>query len=152
MLNRKERKMNDKKYTPDEKHRNLFPDGTYEAQYVEHNDGFIMGKNRKLFVIFKILEVGEHFDKTIMLVYNMPLKGGPSASCKYYKDWVFLNGYKKPSRNAIMSPKIFKNKRLLIKTRTVKPKRNKKEIMPEDFWYSVVGEIVEVLTGGAEEQ
>lgn len=139
-------------YTPDELHRNLFPDGTYEVQYVSHNDGFVIGQNRKLFVIFKILSINEHYDKTIMLIYNMPLNNRPSASSKYYKDWVFLNGYNKPSRNTKMSPKIFQNKRLLIKTRVVKPKRNKKEIMPENFWYSVVGQIEEVLTGGTEEQ
>jgi len=108
-----------------------------------------MGKNKKLFVIFKILNVGEHYGKTIMLVYNMPFSSGPRAGSKYYKDWVFLNGYKKPSRNAKMSPRIFQNKRMLIKTRTSKPKRNKKE-MPETFWYSVVDQIIEVITGGAE--
>jgi hypothetical protein len=139
-------------YAPDELHRNLLSDETYEVQYISHNDGFAMGRHKKLFVIFKILGVGEHFDKTLMLIYNMPFSTGPIASSKYYKDWVFLNGYKKPSRNTKMSPDIFKNKRLLIKTRTVKPKRNKKEIMPKDFWYSVVDQIVEVLTGGIEQQ
>ena len=136
-------------YTADEKYRELLPDGEYEAQYVSQNDGFVMGQNRKLFVILKILEAGDHFGKKIMLVYNMPLNKRLAPSSKYYMDWMFLNGCKKPSRNARMSPKIFKNKRLLIKTRTVKPKRNGKEIMPKEFWYSVVDQIVEVLTGGA---
>ena len=134
-------------YTSDELHRNLFPDGTYEVQYVSHNDGFAMGRYKKLFVIFKILDAGEHFDKTIMLIYNMPFSSGPRAGSKYYKDWAFLNEFKKPSRNTIMSPRIFRNKRLLIKTRTVKPKRNKEE-MPKEFWYSVVDQILEVHTGG----
>jgi hypothetical protein len=138
-------------YTPIESHRNLLPDGNYEVQHISHNDGFVMGRSRKLFVIFKILETGEHYDKTIMLIYNIPFDKRPSPSSKYYKDWFFLNDYKKPSRNTKLSPNIFKNKRLLIKTRTSKPKRYGKE-MPKDFWYSVVEEIVEVLTGGIEQQ
>ena len=133
-------------YTADEKYRELLSNGEYEAQYVSHNDGFVMGQNKKLFVIFKILDAGEYYGKTIMLVYNMPFSTGPRASSKYYTDWVFLNGYKKPSRNTKMSPTIFKNKRLLIKTRTVIPKRNKEE-MPKEFRYSVVDQILEVLTG-----
>jgi len=57
-----------------------------------------------------------------------------------------VNGWRKPSRNAKMSPRIFLNKICRIKNRTVKPLHNKKE-MPEDFWYSVVDEIIEVIAG-----
>jgi hypothetical protein len=61
-----------------------------------------------------------------------------------FVNWVMVNSWNKPSRNAKMSPRIFKNKIYKIKTRTTKPKHNGKD-MPENFWYSVVDEILEVI-------
>jgi hypothetical protein len=56
-----------------------------------------------------------------------------------------VNGWQKPSRGAKMSPRIFLNKIFKIKTRTVKPPHNRGK-MPKDFWYSVVDEIIKVIT------
>jgi hypothetical protein len=64
---------------------------------------------------------------------------------KYYKTWCLVNGWQKPSRGAKMSPRIFLNKIFKIKTRTVKPPHNRGK-MPKDFWYSVVDEIIKVIT------
>ena len=74
--------------------------------------------------------------------YDMKIKTGS----KYYKTWTMVNGWNKPTRNAKMSPRLFKNKIFKVKTRTVKPQHNGNE-MPEHFWYSVVDEIVEVVAG-----
>ena len=74
----------------------------------------------------------------------MPKDNKIHTGSKYYKTWVQVNGYQKPSRNAAMSPRIFKNKIFSVRTRTVKPKNGTKE-MPKQFWYSVVDSIVEVL-------
>jgi hypothetical protein len=57
-----------------------------------------------------------------------------------------VNGWRKPSRNSKLSPRLFLNKIYRVKTRTVKPIHNGKK-MPKEFWYSVVDEIAEVLTG-----
>jgi len=57
-----------------------------------------------------------------------------------------VNGWQQPSKNAKMSPRIFKNKIFKVKTRTVEPKHNGKK-MPKKFWYSVVDEIIEVVAG-----
>ena len=54
---------------------------------------------------------------------------------------------RKPSRNAKMSPKIFKNKIFKIITRTVKRKYPNGNDMPSDFDYSIVDTIEEVLAG-----
>ena len=77
------------------------------------------------------------------MAFNMPYDKKIKSGSKYYKNWVMVNGWSKPSKNAKMSPRIFKNKIYEIRTRTTKPKHNGKE-MPENFWYSVVDEILEV--------
>ena len=80
----------------------------------------------------------------IFLAFNMRYDVKIKTGSKYYKTWCMVNKWTKPSRNAKMSPRLFINKIYNIKTRTVKPQHNGKD-MPEDFWYSVVDEIIEVL-------
>jgi hypothetical protein len=78
------------------------------------------------------------------MAFNMPYDRRIKSGSKYYKTWCMVNDWQKPSRNAKMSPRLFLNKIYKVKTRTVKPPHNGKE-MPEQFWYSVVDEIIEVL-------
>jgi hypothetical protein len=120
------------------------PDGVYEAQCIKYDAKFVMGITRKVFLNFKIIEPGEYGGKVIFQAFNMPYDGKIRTGCKYYKTWCMVNGWRKPSRNAKMSPRLFKNKIYKVKTRTSKPKHNGKA-MPEDFWYSVVDEIIEVI-------
>ena len=130
-------------FISDEKYRELIPDGKYEAQCVHCDGKFCLGKARKLFLIFKIIESGDYFGKQVFMAFNMPYSGKVSAGSKYFKNWVMVNGWQKPSRNATMSPRLFLNKIYIVKTRTVKPLHNGKE-MPEAFCYAVVDEIIEV--------
>jgi hypothetical protein len=129
-----------------ENYKPLIPDGVYETQCVNYDSTFQLGKTRKLFLHFRILELGPHFGEQIFMAFNMPDKKKIRMGSKYYKTWCMVNGWKKPSKNAKMSPRLFKNKIYRIKTRTVKPKHNGKK-MPENFRYSVVDEIIEVITG-----
>jgi len=122
----------------------LIPDDLYEAQCVRYDSGFVFGKARKLFLHFKITELGEHNGKKIFMVFNMRYDKKIKSGSKYYKTWVQVNGWKKPSRNARMSPRIFKNKVVQIATRTVKPTHNGKK-MPKEFWYSIVDSILDVI-------
>ena len=122
----------------------LIPNDTYEAQCIRYNTGFVLGKSKKIFLIFKILNQGQYFGMEIFQAYNMPYNKKFRPGHKYYKDWVMMNGWKAPSKNTSMSPRIFKNKIFIIKTRTTKPKRKNKE-MPKEFWYSVVDEITKVI-------
>ena len=124
----------------------LLPNRIYEAQCVKYDNKFALGKTKKLFLNFRILDQGEHHGKEIFMAFNMPFNGKIKTGSKYYKTWCMVNGWQKPSRNAKMSPRLFKNKIFRIKTRTAKPKHNNKE-MPENFWYSVVDEIMDVVTG-----
>jgi len=133
-----------KEFICSDNYRPLIPNGTYEAQCINHDSKFVLGKTRKVFLTFKIL-LGEHQGKQIFQAYNMPYDGKIKMGSKYYKTWCMVNGWNKPSRNAKMSPRLFINQIFKIKTRTTKPLHNGKE-MPENFRYSVVDAILEVIT------
>jgi hypothetical protein len=124
----------------------LVPDGKYEAQCIGFNTKFCLGKTRKTFLNFKITTEGKQFGIKLFMAFNRRYDGQIRTGSKYYKTWCMVNGWQKPSRGAKMSPRLFKNKIFKIKTRTVKPKHNDKE-MPSDFWYSVVDQILEVVVG-----
>lgn len=127
-------------------YRPLLPDGVYEAQCNKYDSKFCLGKTRKLFLTFRITEMGEYHGSEIFMAFNMPYDRKIKTGSKYYKTWVMVNDLQKPSRNTLMSARIFKNKIFRIKTRTTKPEHNGKE-MPKDFWYSVVDKILEVIAG-----
>ena len=122
----------------------LMPNGKYEAQCIKCDQSFVLGKARKLFLHFRILEQGEHYGKEIFMAFNIPYDKKIKQGSKYFKTWVQVNGWRKPSRNAKLSPHLFLNKIYRVKTRTVKPTHNGKE-MPKEFWYSVVDCIDEVI-------
>ncbi len=125
-------------------YRPLLRNGTYEAQCFKYDSKFCFGKTRKLFLHFKIIQPGEYFGEAIFMAFNIPYDRKISQGSKYYKTWVHVNGWRKPSRNAKMSPKLFLNRICRVRTRTVKPTVNGQK-MPKDFWYSVVDTIVEVV-------
>ena len=125
--------------------RPLIPDRIYEAQCINYDTKFCLGKTRKTFLNLVILDQGEHYQKLIFMAFNMPYDKKIRTGSKYYKTWCMVNGWQKPSRGANMSPRIFLNKIFRIKTRTVKPSHNGGK-MPKEFWYSIVDEIIEVIT------
>jgi len=126
----------------DNDYRALIPDKVYEAQCVSYDSSFVLGKARKLFLNFRIIDPGEHNGVELFMAFNMPYTGRIKSGSKYYKKWCQVNGFRKPSRNATMSPRLFLNKVYKLKTRTVRPER-----MPESFQYSVVDDILKVVAG-----
>jgi hypothetical protein len=125
--------------------RPLIPDRVYTAQCVRYDDTFVLAKARKLFLLFRIIDLGEHHGKEIFMAFNIPYDNKIKQGSKYYKTWVLANGWTKPSRNAKMSARLFINKIFEVKTRTVKPKLPNGKEMPRQFWYSVVDSILEVV-------
>jgi hypothetical protein len=128
-----------------EDYRALVPNRKYEAVCIDYDQSFVMGKFRKLFLHFKITEPGEHYGKTVFMAFNMPYSRKIRQGSKYYKTYVFANGNKRPTRNSIMSPRIFKGRIFEIKTRTCEPKFPDGKPMPKHFRYSVVDSITRVL-------
>jgi hypothetical protein len=120
------------------------PDGTYEAQVISYDEKFCIGKARKLFLNFRIV-AGANAGTELFMAFNIPYDQRIRPGSKYYKTWAMVNGWRRPSRNAKMSPRLFLNKVYRVKTRTVRPKHNDRE-MPGGK-YSVVDSILEVLTG-----
>lgn len=116
----------------------LIKNGTYEAQCIRHKDLFVC-KSRKRELKFKIT-MGEYQGVELSMFFNMPYSKKIRQGSKYYKAWCMANGWQKPTRNAALSPTIFKNKVFKIKTRTVEPEYNGGP-MPKKFWYSVVDSI-----------
>ena len=86
------------------------PDGIYEAQCIKYEEGFFFNKARKLLLIFRIISEGPYQGVEIFIAYNMPYEGRIKENSKYFKDWVYVNGWTRPSRNAKMHPRIFINK------------------------------------------
>lgn len=99
---------------------NLIPNGTYEAQCINYDEKFVLGKTRKIFLNFKITELGEHNEKQIFAAFNLRYDRKIRTGSKYYKTWCMVNGWNRPSRNAKMSPRLFLNKIYKVKTRMVK--------------------------------
>lgn len=135
----------DQNYICAQDYRPLLENKIYEAQCVGSNDSFVLGKSRKLFLDFRIIDPGIYFEKEIFMAFNMPYNRKIKPGSKYYKTWVKINGNRPPSRNTIMSPKLFHKKIYKIKTRTVKPKSVDGKEMPEEFFYSIVDCIIEVI-------
>ena len=121
----------------------LLPNGRYEVQCIKYDDKFFLGKTQKLFLNFRVI-IGEFEGSEIFMAFNMPFDKKIKTGSKYYKTWCMVNKWQKPSRNAKMSPRLFLNKVYKVKTRTVRPLHNGNP-MPEQFWYSVIDEILEVI-------
>lgn len=115
------------------------PDGTYTAQCFKHEQGYVFGESKKLYLWYRILTESAYHGTEIFQAFNMPKNRRVGVGSKYYMAWCMANGWRKPTRNAKMSPQIFKSKVFKIKTRTVE--RNG---MPESFNYSVVDSILSV--------
>lgn len=124
----------------------LIPDGSYMARCVDFNYGSFGGKTRKLLLIFEINDMlnPRYNGVRLFRAYNIPNDGCLRPGHHYYKDWVKIRGGGPPSRNARMSEKMFLNQTFFVRTRTVKKGANGKDL-PEDFWYSVVDCIEEVV-------
>ncbi len=122
----------------------LLPDGTYIAQCINYNKNVSFGgRSRKIYIRFKIIE-GPYAGSELFMPFNYPANSKFTPGYKYWQYWVMVHG-RPPSKNAKMSPKIFKNKIFKIRTRTVKRKFINGKDMPSNCDYSVVDSIEEVL-------
>ena len=65
----------------------------------------------------------------------------------YMRRKLSLGNWMRPSKNARMSPRLFKNKIFRVWTRTTIPKQPNGKLMPDTFKYSIVDSILEVVAG-----
>ena len=114
------------------------PDGTYEARCKDYSDPRPYRGTQKVFLTFELLN--EPWAGTELRMFlNVPFSGITPGS-RYFKYWTAANKDRMPSRNAKMSPHMFKDKKYRVTTKTVIPKRGSEE-MPFDYHYSKVDHI-----------
>jgi hypothetical protein len=128
-------------------------DGDYKVECIGYDEPVPFEHTKKLFLHFRILTepyAGEEIWAAFNLAFNHKVRPGS----RYYKAWCLANGDRMPSRNAVMSPMIFKGKKFMARTRTVKPTRGMKrgtEEMGVEFWYSVVDHLKSLILPDSEE-
>ncbi len=119
------------------------PDGEYLATCVY---SFGPHKSRaygeKFYLTFEIID-GEHTGKRL----SMYLRPSCFPTSRLYRFWVIANNGL-PSRNAILSPRIFCGKIFHISTATVKPTYGSGAPLPPVFWYSRVLDILSLESTG----
>ena len=96
----------------------------------------------KIYLTFQVLD-GEHAGKKL----PMFLRPSRFPTSRLYRSWVIANNGL-PSRNAILSPRIFLGKIFRVSTATVKPKYASGSPMPSIFWYSRVDDILSLESTG----
>jgi hypothetical protein len=106
------------------------PDGQYSARCVEVSGPVRFKGTRKLFLHFSIL-TEPWCDKTIFGAFDVGFNAVKPGR-RYFRAWCVANEGRLPSRNAIMSPRVFKGKTFMVTTRTVH------QDMDQAFWYSVI--------------
>lgn len=114
------------------------PDGRYKARCTGYSKLIPFKGTQKIFLTFELLDEPEAGTE-IFMALNVPYTG-IRPGCRYFKSWCIANNNLLPTRNAVMSARIFKGKIFMITTRTVKPKMGAEE-MPFEFWYSIVDHI-----------
>jgi hypothetical protein len=112
------------------------PEGEYRARCIDYSEPIPYHGTRKLFLNFELL-TQPWTGKRLFMPFNVGFNNRVRPGSKYFKAWCLANGDRLPSRNALMSARIFKGKKFLIVTRTVIPKRAGED-MSFDFHYSVV--------------
>ena len=125
--------------------RSLLPDGKYLAQCTDCESSYFSKDYHKLFLQFKVIsdKNGNYGQETLFMVFNMPNAKRVGAGSRYFKAWRKVHG-RPPSRNAIMTPKVFLKKNYIVQTRTVKRTFDGK-FRDESRHYSVIDEIIQVI-------
>ena len=128
------------------------PDGDYEAVFVRHETALLL-KTGKVFLWFRIVTPGSHFDAEICRPYRCreiigrPGKGGRfklNRGSDLFKDLArLLDVARRPDRISLQD---LRGSVWIIRTRTVDRDHRQRPI-PEAARYSVVSEILHAAAG-----
>jgi hypothetical protein len=113
----------------------LMAPGKFDARCISFRGPLDYRGEKKLYLNFEILS-HPYTGTELFMALNIP-RSGVRPGSKYFRAWCIANGGQLPSRNAIMSARIFVGKTFQVVVRTVVPK-NAGEEMGADHWYSVV--------------
>lgn len=128
----------------------LVPPGTYDVSYVGFSTFILFGRATKVNVQFKILTMGEHFEKPISRYYNVARligRAGRNGRFKVGFSSDFLREYGRlfpvPNRLDRIPMSAFERHIFTAKVRTVE-KGSQQENIPEGLRYSVISELIEI--------
>ena len=135
----------------------LVPEGDYTASFLHHetNDK-AFGGAKKVYLRFRILDFGEHFEKEVYRAFNVKgLIGKPGKNGRFSlgkrSDLYFQLMKISPNVRADRpSLNRLQNVELKIRVRTV-TRDSKQRDLPKQMHYSVVDEILCVLDGDTNE-
>ncbi len=128
----------------------LLPPGEYDVTFVGFCTFVLFGRASKLNVQFKVMTMGDHFEKRLSRYYNVTrLIGRPGANGRFkvgfHSD--FLREYGKlfpvPSRLDRISMSSFERRILVARVRTVE-RGSQQDAIPDALQYSVISELIRV--------
>jgi hypothetical protein len=93
----------------------------------------------KIILTFQLVE--EPFKGAELAMFMNTSQGAMLPGSKYYQSWQIANG-QKPKRGDRMPRKVFKNKLFRVSITTVRPRFNGGSMMPDEFHYSRVDQIL----------
>lgn len=126
----------------------LVPPGTYDVSFCGFSTFILFGRASKLNLQFKILTMGEHFEKRLNRYYNVARligRPGPNGRFKVGFSSDFLREYAKlfpvPHRLDRIPMSSFERHIFTAKVRTVE-KGSQQEAIPDSLRYSVISELI----------
>lgn len=126
----------------------LVPPGTYDVSYCGFSTFILFGRAAKLNLQFKIVTMGEHFEKRLQRYYNVSrLIGRPGQNGRFKVGFSsdFLRDYARlfpvPTRLDRIPMSSFEKHIFIAKVRTVE-KGSTQEAIPDALRYSVISELI----------
>ena len=128
----------------------LVTEGKQEVVYAGYEGPKVAfgSDEQRIYVHWEVVTPGRHQGLILFQSFKYYKEWGSQS--KFYRAWSLANGGR-PRRRTRMSPRIFAGKVFLAEVRTVRPIFTngplKGKEQPQCMWYSVVDELLEVLTG-----
>lgn len=132
----------------------LIPEGKYDVGYTHHEAWVYNGRQPKISMFFRILTLGEHYEKPIRAFYNVKSfksgKGKRSKGAKINVGWSsdFMLDYSicfgTPARKDRFNFQNFESHILRANVVTVK-KNRKQRLLPEGLQYSKIDQLLGVV-------
>jgi hypothetical protein len=122
--------------------RPLIPAGTYRAMILKYeiHDNPRFPTNKKLHLHLEVFVDGPGTDGVILPRF-LNYYGKPGTGTDYYKEWVKVNGNKAPDRRDRMTPRVFVDRLVEVRVKTVKNDCDGDPV-DGDLRYSVVSKIL----------
>ena len=120
------------------------PAGEYEASCYDVQKGKSWGQREDIYIKFRLLD--RKYDGTeLFMACTFPKDRKMTPRFKYYKQWTIAAG-RKPNKRERLVFGVFKKRLFRILVRDVEKDSNGQPL-PEVLKYSVVGTIIEPMTG-----